>query len=223
MRLLLCEDEKALSNALVAILMHNNYSVDAVYNGKDAIEYIEGGIYDGVVLDLMLPQIDGLSVLRHVRAKGIDTPVLILTAKSELDDKINGLDSGADDYLTKPFATGELLARIRAMTRRQSTVCDNLLTLGDISLDRLSFELIGAKGRVSLTAKEYQILEMLLRNRGQIISAEQIMDSIWGYESDTDISVVWTYISYLRKKLKALGSSTTIRAVRGLGYLIESK
>lgn len=223
MRLLLCEDEKALSNALVAILRHNNYSVDAVYNGKDAIEYIEGGIYDGVVLDLMLPQIDGLSVLRHVRAKGIDTPVLILTAKSELDDKINGLDSGADDYLTKPFATGELLARIRAMTRRRSTVCDNLLTLGDISLDRLSFELIGAKGRVSLTAKEYQILEMLLRNRGQIISAEQIMDSIWGYESDTDISVVWTYISYLRKKLKALGSSTTIRAVRGLGYLIESK
>lgn len=223
MRLLICEDEKALSNALVTILRHNNYSVDAVYNGKDAIEYIEGGIYDGVVLDLMLPQIDGLSVLRHVRAKGIDTPVLILTAKSELDDKINGLDSGADDYLTKPFATGELLARIRAMTRRQSIVCDNLLTLGDISLDRLSFELIGAKGRVSLTAKEYQILEMLLRNRGQIISAEQIMDSIWGYESDTDISVVWTYISYLRKKLKALGSSTTIRAVRGLGYLIESK
>lgn len=223
MRLLLCEDEKSLSNALVAILRHNNYSVDAVYNGKDAIEYIESGIYDGVVLDLMLPQIDGISVLRHVRAKGIDIPVLILTAKSELDDKICGLDSGADDYLTKPFATGELLARIRAMTRRQSIVCDNLLTLGDISLDRLSFELIGAKGRVSLTAKEYQILEMLLRNRGQIISAEQIMDSIWGYESDTDVNVVWTYISYLRKKLKALGSCVTIRAVRGLGYLIESK
>lgn len=223
MRLLLCEDERALSNALAAILRHNNYSVDAVYNGQDAIEYIEGGIYDGVVLDLMLPQVDGLSVLRHVRAKGIDTPILILTAKSELDDKINGLDSGADDYLTKPFATGELLARIRAMTRRQSIVCDNLLTFGDISLDRLSFELIGTKGRVSLTAKEYQILEMFLRNRGQIISAEQIMDSIWGYENDTDVNVVWTYISFLRKKLKALGSSVTIRAVRGIGYLIESK
>lgn len=223
MRLLLCEDEKALSDALVAILRHNNYSVDAVYNGTDAVEYIKSGIYDGIVLDIMMPGLDGIGVLRNVRAAGIDTPVIILTAKSEVEDKIMGLDSGADDYLTKPFDVGELLARIRAMTRRKSTICDNILTLGDIRLDRLSFELIGAKGRVSLTAKEFQIMEILMQNKGQLISAELLMEKIWGYDSDTDINVVWTYISYLRKKLGALGSTVTIRAVRGIGYLIEEK
>lgn len=223
MRLLLCEDEKALSDALVAILRHNNYSVDAVYNGTDAVEYIKSGIYDGIVLDIMMPGLDGIGVLRNVRAAGIDTPVIILTAKSEVEDKIMGLDSGADDYLTKPFDVGELLARIRAMTRRKSTICDNIITLGDIRLDRLSFELIGAKGRVSLTAKEFQIMEILMQNKGQLISAELLMEKIWGYDSDTDINVVWTYISYLRKKLGALGSTVTIRAVRGIGYLIEEK
>lgn len=223
MRLLLCEDEKALSDALVAILRHNNYSVDAVYNGTDAVEYIKSGIYDGVVLDIMMPGLDGIGVLRSVRAAGVETPIMILTAKGDVEDKIMGLDSGADDYLTKPFDAGELLARIRAMTRRKSALCDNILTLGDIRLDRLSFELIGSKGRVSLTAKEYQIMEILMQNKGRLISAELLMEKIWGYDSDTDINVVWTYISYLRKKLGALGSTVTIRAVRGIGYLIEEK
>lgn len=223
MRLLLCEDEKALSDALVAILRHNNYSVDAVYNGTDAVEYIKSGIYDGVVLDIMMPGLDGIGVLRSVRAAGVETPIMILTAKGDVEDKIMGLDSGADDYLTKPFDAGELLARIRAMTRRKSALCDNILTIGDIRLDRLSFELIGSKGRVSLTAKEYQIMEILMQNKGRLISAELLMEKIWGYDSDTDINVVWTYISYLRKKLGALGSTVTIRAVRGIGYLIEEK
>lgn len=223
MRLLLCEDEKALSDALVAILRHNNYSVDAVYNGTDAVEYIKSGIYDGVVLDIMMPGLDGIGVLRSVRAAGVETPIMVLTAKGDVEDKIMGLDSGADDYLTKPFDAGELLARIRAMTRRKSALCDNILTIGDIRLDRLSFELIGSKGRVSLTAKEYQIMEILMQNKGRLISAELLMEKIWGYDSDTDINVVWTYISYLRKKLGALGSTVTIRAVRGIGYLIEEK
>lgn len=221
MRLLLAEDEEALSKALVTILKHNNYAVDAVFDGQQALDYLECGIYDGLILDLMMPKVDGITVLKTIRRKGNKIPVLILTAKSEVDDKVFGLDCGADDYLTKPFVTKELLARIRAMTRRQSDLQDNALVYGDLRLDRTSFELISQKVKLLLTAKEFQIMEMFMMNPKCISSAEQLMDWVWGLESETEISVVWTYISYLRKKLKTLDSSVTIRAVRNVGYTLE--
>lgn len=221
MRLLLAEDEEALSKALVTILKHNNYAVDAVFDGQQALDYLECGFYDGLILDLMMPKVDGFTVLKTIRRKGNKIPVLILTAKSEVDDKVFGLDCGADDYLTKPFVTKELLARIRAMTRRQSDLQDNALVYGDLRLDRTSFELISKKGKLLLTAKEFQIMEMFMMNPKCILSAEQLMDRVWGLESETEISVVWTYISYLRKKLKTLDSSVTIKAVRNVGYTLE--
>ena len=221
MRLLLAEDEEALSKALVTILKHNNYAVDAVFDGQQALDYLECGFYDGLILDLMMPKVDGITVLKTIRRKGNKIPVLILTAKSEVDDKVFGLDCGADDYLTKPFVTKELLARIRAMTRRQSDLQDNALVYGDLRLDRTSFELISQKGELLLTAKEFQIMEMFMMNPKCILSAEQLMDRVWGLESETEISVVWTYISYLRKKLKTLDSSVTIKAVRNVGYTLE--
>lgn len=221
MRLLLAEDEEALSKAMVTILKHNNYAVDAVFDGQQALDYLECGIYDGLILDLMMPKVDGITVLKTIRRKGNKIPVLILTAKSEVDDKVFGLDCGADDYLTKPFVTKELLARIRAMTRRQGDLQDNALVYGDLRLDRTSFELISQKGKLLLTAKEFQIMEMFMMNPKFILSAEQLMDRVWGLESETEISVVWTYISYLRKKLKTLDSSVTIKAVRNVGYTLE--
>lgn len=223
MRLLLAEDEKTLSNALVTILKHNNYSVDAVYNGEDAIDYIETGVYDGAILDIMMPKVDGITVLKTIRAKGNKMPVLLLTAKSDVDDKVLGLDAGADDYLTKPFVTKELLARIRAMTRRQAELTDNSLSFGDLKLDRVSFELSSPSGKLPLTAKEFQIMEAFMKHPSQIISAERLMEKIWGFDSDSEINVVWTYISYLRKKLKLLESGVTIKAVRNIGYTLENE
>lgn len=223
MRLLLAEDEKTLSNALVTILKHNNYSVDAVYNGEDAIDYIETGVYDGAILDIMMPKVDGITVLKTIRAGGNKMPVLLLTAKSDVDDKVLGLDAGADDYLTKPFVTKELLARIRAMTRRQAEFTDNSLSFGDLKLDRVSFELSSPSGKLPLTAKEFQIMESFMNHPSQIISAERLMEKIWGFDSDSEINVVWTYISYLRKKLKLLQSGVTIKAVRNIGYTLENE
>lgn len=223
MRLLLAEDEKTLSNALVTILKHNNYSVDAVYNGDDAIDYIETGVYDGAILDIMMPKVDGITVLKTIRAGGNKMPVLLLTAKSDVDDKVLGLDAGADDYLTKPFVTKELLARIRAMTRRQAELTDNSLSFGDLKLDRVSFELSSPSGKLPLTAKEFQIMESFMNHPSQIISAERLMEKIWGFDSDSEINVVWTYISYLRKKLKLLQSGVTIKAVRNIGYTLENE
>lgn len=223
MRLLLAEDKKTLSNALVTILKHNNYSVDAVYNGEDAIDYIETGVYDGAILDIMMPKVDGITVLKTIRAGGNKMPVLLLTAKSDVDDKVLGLDAGADDYLTKPFVTKELLARIRAMTRRQAELTDNSLSFGDLKLDRVSFELSSPSGKLPLTAKEFQIMESFMNHPSQIISAERLMEKIWGFDSDSEINVVWTYISYLRKKLKLLQSGVTIKAVRNIGYTLENE
>ena len=223
MRLLLAEDEKTLSNALVTILKHNSYSVDAVYNGEDAIDYIETGVYDGAILDIMMPKVDGITVLKTIRAGGNKMPVLLLTAKSDVDDKVLGLDAGADDYLTKPFVTKELLARIRAMTRRQAELTDNSLSFGDLKLDRVSFELSSPSGKLPLTAKEFQIMESFMNHPSQIISAERLMEKIWGFDSDSEINVVWTYISYLRKKLKLLQSGVTIKAVRNIGYTLENE
>ena len=221
MRILLAEDEKELSNALVAVLKHNNYSVDAVYDGNDAYNYGICENYDCIVLDIMMPKMDGIQVLKKLRAEGIQIPVLLLTAKAEIEDRIAGLDSGADDYLTKPFAMGELLARLRAMTRRQSTVVSDVLKVGNITLNRENYELKSDKGSFRLGNKEYQMMEMLMRNPSVIISTEKFMDRIWGYDSEAEINVVWVYISYLRKKLTSLNADIKIKAVRGVGYTIE--
>lgn len=223
MRLLLVEDEKTLSSSLVTILKHNNYAVDAVYNGQDAIDYLDTQIYDGVILDIMLPVVDGITVLKTIRQNGNMVPVLLLTAKSEIEDKVVGLDSGADDYLTKPFVTRELLARIRAITRRTKELKDNVLIYGDLKLDRITFELISEKGKVLLTSKEFQIMEMFMKNETMVISPNLFMDKIWGFDSETDMNVVWTYISYLRKKLKQIGSKVNIKVVRNIGYTLENK
>ena len=220
MRLLLAEDERTLSDALVTILSHSNYSVDAVYNGRDALDYIEAGNYDCAVLDVMMPEMDGITVLKTIRSKGINIPVLLLTAKSEIDDRVEGLDSGADDYMTKPFATKELLARIRAMTRRQPELTNNLLTLGSITLSREDFTLSGSSGSVRLANKEYQMLEMMMMNPNQAISTERFLEKIWGYESESEINVVWVNISGLRKKLASVGGNVTIKAARGIGYML---
>lgn len=221
MRLLLAEDEIELSNALVAVLKHNNYSVDAVYNGQDALDYLLNGNYDGAILDIMMPKMDGITVLKNVRKAGSSLPIILLTAKSEIDDRVAGLDAGADDYLTKPFSMKELLARIRAMTRRQTLASDSILTFGDLSLDRSTYQLSTPEGSLRLGNKEYQMLEMLLVNPGQIIPTEQFMEKIWGYDSEAELNVVWVYISYLRKKLTILNSSVQIKAARGIGYSME--
>lgn len=221
MRLLLAEDEKDLSNALVAILKHNNYSVDAVYNGTDAVDYLESEIYDCAILDIMMPGLDGISVLKTIRKRGIPTPVLILTAKSEVDDKVLGLDSGADDYLTKPFETKELLARIRAITRRKFDSSDSLLTFGNLTLDRATYELYTGSGRFRLTNKEYQLMEMFMLNPKIILSLERIYEKIWGFDSEAEKNVVWVYLSFLRKKLIQIGSSAEIKVMRKSGYMLE--
>lgn len=223
MRLLLAEDEKELSKALCAILKHNNYSVDAVFNGQDALDYGLCENYDGIILDIMMPKMNGLDVLRELRSQGISTPVLMLTAKAEVDDRILGLDLGADDYLTKPFSMGELLARIRAITRRKSEFSPNLLTSGNLSLNRETFELSTADTSIRLGNKEFQMMEMLMSNSGRLISTEQFMERIWGYETEAEINVVWVYISYLRKKIATLGANVEIKAVRGVGYTLEEK
>lgn len=221
MRILLADDEKELSNALVAILKHNNYSVDAVYDGQDALEYAISENYDVLVLDIMMPKLSGLEVLEKLRKAGVYTPVLLLTAKAEIEDRILGLDKGADDYLSKPFAMGELLARIRAMTRRKSEFTPNLIEIGNISLNKENYELSNEKSSLRLGNKEFQMLEMLMNNPKRLISAEQFMERIWGYDSEAEMSVVWVYISYLRKKLEALNANVKIKAVRGAGYTLE--
>ena len=222
MRLLLAEDEKELAKALAVILRHNNYSVDVVHNGEDALCYLQNGEYDGAILDIMMPKLDGLSVLRRIRNDGNSIPVLILTAKSDIDDRVEGLDAGADDYLTKPFAMKELLARVRAMLRRRTENVDTVLSFGDITLELSSSMLACGAEKVRLTNKEFQMLEMLISADGGIISVERFMDKIWGYDSETEQNVVWVYVSYLRRKLATLGSSVVIEAHRNLGYSLES-
>lgn len=223
MRLLLAEDEKELSDALVAILKHSNYTVDAVYDGEDAIDYLRTGVYDGAILDIMMPKMDGIAVLKTARKEGLTLPVLLLTAKSEIDDRVTGLDAGADDYLTKPFAMKELLARIRVMTRRKAQTTGNELTFGNLSLDTATFELKNGENRVRLANKEFQMLQMLMASPGQIISVERFMDKIWGWDSETELNVVWVYISYLRRKLESVNADVRIAAIRNSGYTLEKK
>ncbi len=223
MRILLAEDEKEMSNAIVAVLKHEHYSVDAVYDGQDALDYLETGLYDGAILDIMMPKKDGISVLKEIRKQGMDVPVILLTAKSEIDDKVEGLDAGADDYLTKPFAMKELLARLRSITRRQGEVADQIMEFSNLKLDRSTFMISTEKDSLRLANKEFQMLEMLLSNPGQIISTDQFMDKIWGYDTETELNVVWVYVSYLRKKLSKIGAKVNIKAARGVGYLVEAE
>lgn len=221
MRILLAEDERSLSKAIVALLEKNNYSVDAVYDGDEALSYIEAGNYDAVILDIMMPKRDGISALREMRAKGCNIPVLILSARSEVDDKVLGLDSGANDYLTKPFSVKELLARLRAMTRKGEGQIDSTLKFGNLTLDLATYELSSPGGSFKLANKEFQMMDMLMRNPTHLISTERFMEKIWGYDSDAEINVVWVYISYLRKKLINLDADVEIKAHRNSGYSLE--
>jgi DNA-binding response OmpR family regulator len=223
MRILLAEDERSLSKAIVALLEKNNYSVDAVYDGDEMLNYIDAGNYDAVILDIMMPKRDGLSALREMRKRGYTIPVLILSAKAEVDDKVTGLDAGANDYLTKPFAVKELLARIRAMTRSGETQLDSKMTFGNLTLDIATYQLSTIDGVFKLANKEFQMMEMLMRNPGHLIATERFMEKIWGYDSDAEINVVWVYISYLRKKLATIGANVQIVAHRNAGYAIELK
>ena len=222
MRILLAEDERSLSRAVSALLEKNNYSVDAVYDGEEALAFLDSGNYGALILDIMMPKLDGLEVLRRLRQQGDPIPVLMLTAKSEVEDKVTGLDTGANDYLTKPFSTAELMARIRAMTRSQTgNQVTSRLTLGSITLDQTTFELSSTYGSFRLANKEYQMMELLLRNPRQLIPTERFLERIWGYDSEVELNVVWVYISYLRKKLSALKADIQIKATRNAGYSLE--
>lgn len=222
MRILLAEDERALSKAVVKIFEKNNYSADAVYNGEDALDYLQSGCYDVAVLDIMMPKMDGITVLKKIREQGNRIPVLMLTAKSDIEDRVLGLDSGANDYLPKPFDTRELLARIRSITRGKSEI-DTKLTAGNITLDRATFELSSPTGGFRLANKEYQIMEYLMVNPHRVLSTDMLMERIWGFDNEAEINVVWVYISYLRKKLNALGADIQIKSSRNAGYSLEDK
>ena len=221
MKLLLAEDEINMSEALVDILTYHKYIVDAVYDGEEALAYAQSEDYDGIILDIMMPKKSGLEVLRALRNGGCKTPILLLTAKSEVEDRIEGLDLGADDYLPKPFAMGELLARIRAMLRRREDFTPNVIKCGDISLNMSSYELSGKGQSFVLPKIEYQLMEIFMLNQGIYLSTETLLEKVWGYDTDAEIGVVWVYISYLRKKLNMLGANVEIQAKRNIGYRLE--
>lgn len=221
MRLLLAEDEKELSAALQAVLKRNHYEVDAVYDGQEAYDYLQAGNYDGVILDVMMPVMDGFELLKKIRAERDSIPVLMLTARAEVDDRVMGLDLGADDYLTKPFAMKELLARVRAITRRQNEAESSMLQYGNVTLDLSFFQLQVGDKKERIPNKEFQMLEMLLANPTQIISSERFLEKIWGYDSNVELQIVWVYISYLRKRLKSMDADVVIRAKKNLGYYVE--
>lgn len=221
MRILIAEDDARLLKSLVHIFKLNNYSADGVDNGADAYEYAATGEYDGLVLDIMMPDGDGISVLKRLRAQGITVPALFLTARTETYQRVEGLDAGADDYLAKPFSTAELLARVRAMLRRKDNFTPDILLFGDLRLNRSTYELFCGGKSVSLSGKEFQVTEMLMQNRSMIVTAEQLMTRIWGWDTEVDSSVIWVHVSNIRKKTEALGSRVKIRFVRGAGYILE--
>jgi DNA-binding response OmpR family regulator len=225
MRILYAEDEKSISDAVKYVLEHNNYTIDVVDNGEDALDYIEYGDYDVAILDIMMPKVDGITVLKQIREKGNDIPILLLTAKSDVDDRVEGLNIGADDYLCKPFAMKELLARVLALSRRndkQKQALSSIISFGNISLDCSKFIITSSKGSEELPNKEYQIFEMLISHPKQIISIEQFLDKIWGYNADVNESSIWVYISYLRKKLSNLDANIQIKSNRNRGYSLVS-
>ena len=222
MKLLLVEDEVQLSEALTQILVKNKYSVDAVYNGEDGLDYGLTDVYDVIILDIMLPKLNGLQVLRQLRKENISTPVILLTAKSQIEDRVAGLDSGADDYLVKPFAPEELLARLRALTRRKGEVInDNILQFGDISLNIQSYDLQTANESIRLTSKEFEILRYFMQRPKNVVSKDDLITKVWGYDSDAEHNNIEVYISFLRKKLAHIDSNVTISTIRGVGYKLE--
>ena len=224
MKLLLAEDEKRMNRALCELLRQEGYEVTAVENGADALEELQGATYDLCVLDVMMPEMNGYAVAKNARAAGIRTPILMLTAKGELDDKVEGLDSGADDYLTKPFMTKELLARLRALVRRNLPTNDGSLTFADLTLDVKNSVLRTANGQsVRLGEKENRILEYLIANQGRVLTREQIALKIWGYDSDAEYNNVEVYLSFVRKKLAFVQSECEIKALRGIGYELRCR
>lgn len=222
MRLLIAEDDPKLLKSLVHIFETNHYVVDGVSDGSLAFDYASSGEYDGLVLDIMMPGMDGINLLKKLRKDGVTTPVLFLTAKTEMDQKIEGLDAGADDYLPKPFATGELLARVRAMLRRKDNFVPDLLRFGDLVLNRSTYEIAYNGMAQSLSGKEFQVMEILMQQPGMIVTAEQLITHIWGWETDVDTSVIWVHISNIRKKLDMLSAPVAIRFVRNAGYILEA-
>ena len=223
MRVLLAEDTKELANALTFVLVHNKYAVDTVGNGIDALECALTGIYDIILLDIMMPGMDGIEVLRRIREESITAPVLILSARCDLGDRINGLDSGADDYLSKPFATTELLARMRALLRRNENYLSDVLTVGNLSLDVKTYELSTETQTIRLNNKEFQLMSCFMRNPSRVFSADELMAKIWGWDYQIDLNVVWTNITYLRRKLEQLHANVQIQSLRGSGYRIVEK
>lgn len=222
MKLLVVEDEMQLADALSEILKRNMYSVDTAYDGISGLDNALTGVYDCIILDIMLPGMNGIDILRNIRNEKINTPVLLLTARSEVEDKINGLDCGADDYLTKPFVTGELLARVRALTRRKGEIVDeNRLDYNGLELNKNTCSVVWQGNDVKLSLKEYQIMELLISNPHQILPKERIIEKIWGYESDVEYNNIEVYISFLRKKLMAVSAPVQIKTARGIGYSLE--
>lgn len=223
MRVLIAEDETTIARALKAMLEHSNYAVDVVHNGYDALDYIRSIHYDALILDIMMPGRDGIDVLKTVRAEGNATPALFLTAKAEIADRVAGLDAGADDYLPKPFAASEFLARVRALVRRSGAYAPSALHLGNCTLDCGQYLIKTEFDEARLNNKEYQLAELFFRHPRQIFSSEHLMEKIWGTDSETEIDVIWTYIGFLRKKLKQIGANVEIRTIRGAGYAMEEK
>ena len=221
MRLLLAEDELDLAEALTAFFERNHFSVDAVDNGADAYDYARTGAYDAVILDVMMPRMDGIQVLERLRNEGVKTLVMMLTAKGQKDDRITGFNTGADDYLPKPFDPDELLSRVRAILRRGEAYQPTVLAFGDLTLDPASGVLCCGTQSVRLSGREFQIMELFMRTPRMVFSADRIMEKVWGWDNDAEINVVWVNISNLRKRLKAIGSRVTLRATRGLGYALE--
>ena len=221
MRILIAEDDPKLLKSLVHIFQMNHYAVDGVDNGNDAFDFASSDEYDGLVLDIMMPGMDGVTLLTKLREGGITTPALFLTARTEVEQRIEGLDAGADDYLPKPFATGELLARVRAMLRRKDNFAPDTFTFGHLTLNRSTYELVCGDKNQPLSAKEFQIMEMLMQNSGAIVTAEQLITHIWGWNTDVDTSVVYVHISNIRKKLDVIGAKVTIKFVRNAGYMLE--
>ena len=222
MRLLIAEDEPDLSEALMVFFEKNQFTVDAVHDGSAAYDYACTGSYDAVILDIMMPKMDGIQVLRRLREDGVSTPIMMLTAKAEKDDRIVGFDAGADDYLPKPFAPDELLSRVRAMLRRRQEFVPEVLTCGDVTLNLGSFQLACGDKSAVLPKMEYRLMETLMRNQGLYLSSEDLLVKVWGYNAQAEIGTVWVYISYLRKRLAALGSRVTVKARRGVGYTLEA-
>lgn len=223
MRLLIAEDEPDLAEVLCAFFEKNRFSVDTVNDGFSAYEYASAVEYDAIVLDVMMPKMNGVDVLRRLREEGVKTPVMMLTAKTQKDDRITGFNAGADDYLPKPFEPDELICRVRAMLRRGGGYTPDILTFGDVSLDTSSGMMTGSGGSVRLSGREFQLMEMFMRSPGVVFSADRIMEKIWGWDSDAEINVVWVHMSNLRKKLRSIGSDVTVHASRGLGYMLEKQ